>query len=360
MARFIIACMAFAVSQVTLPAQEKREDRSPGPGITRAGSEKLPTDLKKEGISLPLTLKEGATYSFLLEGHQEAAKGSEPSILPDKPRSTTGETEPGEKVGGRESQAGSAMVKELSLKVVKKEGDAWVLVGICRPRGASPSDKDIETATVSVAKDGKVTCLEADGKPRVETKPLDPQKAHMKTHMEHLFGYRLHDAKLEPGKEYTMPGSIHDLIGHHGTAGAGTLPGQPEKSSAKEESPPRPGETGSSTLPGATASVPGQGGDHRMRFEGVSSTDRRQLVWFTILPGAAGKPGEASPRGTGAGEKPGASDKPGTQEGVTTPRAGDRLAGVAAYAVDDGLLEKLAIGGMTVRRLPPARFEPGN
>jgi hypothetical protein len=253
------------------------------------------------------------------------------------------------------------MAKELSLKVVKKEGDAWVLVGICRPRGASPSDKDIETATVSVAKDGKVTCLEADGKPRVETKPTDPQKEHMKTHIEHLFGYRLHDAKLEPGKEYTMPGSIHHLIGHHATAGAGTLPGQPVKSSAKEESPPRPGETGSSTLPGATASAPGQGGDHRMRFEGVSSTDKKQVAWFTILPGkaAAGKPGEASPRGTGAGEKPGTSDKPGSQPGPALA-AGDRLAGVAAYAVDDGLLEKLAIGGMTVRRLPSVRFEPGN
>jgi hypothetical protein len=119
----------------------------------------------------------------------------------------------------------------------------------------------------------------------------------VKANLDHIFGYRLHDMNLEPGKEFTMPGTVSELEG------------QP-------------------AAPGTEA--------HRMRFEGITRLDGNRVALFAILPSARETPRAAVPSST-YGE-----------------------AGRAAYRIEDGLLERLVAGNCAIRRTSTQVSDLGN
>lgn len=98
---------------------------------------------------------------------------------------------------------------------------------------------------LSVDSDGQIVLPVKDAVAgEAEKLPVDKANAHVKAHVNHIFGYRLHDSMLEPAKEYTMPASIHELLGHDSA---------------------------------------GSAGQHQMRYEGTTSLDGRQTARFVIL-----------------------------------------------------------------------------
>ena len=374
-----VGAMSLCVSGIG--AQEKQEKPDPQnntnrPGEIRPGEKKYErsglespaklgeTDLRKESVRLPLNLKEGATYRFVLEGHSRPfeGKGIEGKELKgEAPGRAPGSTEkPGspERPGATESRSAqdrpsdspsigkdrpgegafAAQRKELSLRIVKAEVDRWTVEATCASQspgakpgaiGAERSNKGEESGapcTFTVSKDGKVE-IASKAEP---TKPDDKSssdRAHIKAHLEHIFGYRLHEM-LEPGKEYTMPGSVHALLGDsHG--GATTLPAPAEAGDAR-------------TLQG----------EHKMRFAGVAMLNGKRVACFDILPGASYSEKERPGSAVKEEGKPDASGASPTDPTARRAQLGIAAeVGKVAYAVDDGVLERLASDGVTVSRV---------
>src|SRR4030095_13029439 len=121
----------------------------------------------------------------------------------------------------REASPHAEKSAEVSFSVVKVEGDNATIEANCTAKTASPPGTPGELRTekaegpsrFQVGEDGQITVLAVKAPPG-EKKGTDEEalKAQMKTRLEHIFAYRLHDQPLQPGKEYTMPGSASDLL----------------------------------------------------------------------------------------------------------------------------------------------------
>lgn len=256
-------------------------------------------DLRRETVELPLKLQKGAWINFQVECPMTAAARTPETHKPDP--AATG------RAGGKlSSGAGESTVSQLRLEVIEMTGDEATVEINC-------SGKETKSCTVRVAKDGTVHYDAA----AAESTTADGKDAQLRLLVTHIFGQGLHGRKLEPGQEYTMPGSFHGLP-HAEARSAG-----PSRTAAE--------------------------GTHTMRFEGVTRKHGMELAVFSI-PGsattiqkAAGAVGEE--RVTGA-----------APEGVAGTRrvtdgAGTGTRGRAVYRLDDGCLQKLLFDGTSVHRL---------
>ncbi len=249
---------------------------APAGGLGRGDWDFAQTELRREAVQLPLNLKEGMTLRYRAIGHSHGTKevSKESSTGPARPVPASASTEEA----------------DVYLRVATSiAGEATVAI-TCNCKEASA-----KSCTARVSRDGTVT-FEPPEKADRPGEKHDEARAQLA--IRHIFGQGLHHQKLEPGKEYSMPGSL-----------------------SKQE----PGSAGAD-------------GFHLMRFEGVAKRDGKTLVVFTIAPGAAelraGTPGRIDPTGARLGR--------------------------AAYRLDDGLLELLSTTGCSLRRIEGALEEIGN
>lgn len=307
-------------------------------------------DLRKEPVELPLKLTEGAKFSYQIDnqGHGQGGQyGQGAGRVPDeqpqeRPRraetpppgrdeSSTGrstESTPGE---GRTTSANSTLVR---FEVKEMSGNEATVEVTC-------SGKESKTATLRVSQDGTV---HYEGKEGATGQDNAAKEAHFRAFMAHIFGQGLHGRRLEPGREYTMLGSLQHL---RWTQGHG------EKSSATEPGSATTPRTGESAGGAATA------GSHSMRYEGLTRKQGMELAIFSLPASSSG----FQPAGSRQSESGTTGGTTGQQDSTAGTRQATETAGVfgrAAYRVDDGFLEKMVFDGMTVRRLDLRETSPGN
>jgi hypothetical protein len=198
--------------------------------------------------------------------------------------------------------------------------------------------------TFLVARDGTVRpSLAMD--PGQETRPATTvaqeasERAKTLMFVQHVFGQGLHKDKLEPGREYTMPGSFHSFDDASLSPATARDVGAPER----PRGVPEGGRTAASS---GTAA-----GTHAIRHEGTATCHGQLVAVFGIAHGKgigtersepAARPGEGRPA-------------------VTLPgKACAGCSGKAAYRISDGLLEAMAFEGSSVLRTDARRPSLGN
>ncbi len=258
------------------------------------------TDIKRESTQLLLNLRQGTAVSY--------------NVSCDKER-------------------------EVHLQVMSATGDESTVQVTCEGK-----DEARETCTVQVSKDGTVRFedrVRTDKEPAAGLAPGAKEKIQIL--VQHIFGQGLHREKLEPGKEYTMPGAFH------GFELAGSAPARSTDEGALRRE--------TSISPGATAPSSATAETHVMRFEGTAKREGNAVAVFSV-PGSSSEGNELRIRPTEPrpGEnRPGAATRTGEREGQHVAAA----TGKAVYRTDDGLLDAMVLDGLTVRRLD-AKSDLGN
>jgi sporulation protein YlmC with PRC-barrel domain len=283
-------------------------------------------NLRKEPVELPLKLTKGTKLSYQFEssyhGRGEQGAGRVPDEQPQERPRKADAPPPGRDEGRSTEAAGASATGPglVRLEITEMSGGEAKVEVTC-------SGKETKTATLTVTQDGAVQYEGAT------TQEDTGKEAHFRAFMAHIFGQGLHGRRLEPGREYTMPGSLHNLRWTEGH-----------------------GESRTEGSAGATATA----GSHAMRFEGLTRKQGMELAIFS-LPASGSGFAPAGSRQTESGTTGGTAGQQGSTAAGTRPAT--ETAGVfgrAAYRVDDGLLEKLVFDGMTVRRLDMREASPGN
>jgi sporulation protein YlmC with PRC-barrel domain len=263
-------------------------------------------DLKREAVELPLKLGKGTTISYRIESSSHGL-GRTPEH--GKPETTSTAREE------RGPARGEASILRFEVTEVSG-GEATVRV--------TCAGKEPKSCTIRISENGTVHHEATPG----ESKGVAENDGRLRLLLTHVVGQGLHGKKLEPGREYTMPGSMRDLTS------AGTAP-------PAAGGKPDPGHAGAEST-------------HRMRFDGVMQKRGVELAVFSV-------PGSASALQRAAG----ASSEAGVAGASAEPAAGTRrsvdsgpVLGRATYRLDDGCLQKLVFAGMTVHRLDPAEVLP--
>jgi sporulation protein YlmC with PRC-barrel domain len=263
-------------------------------------------NLKRESTELPLKLRKGTRISYQID-------------CPDSARATDPrrpETVPAERTEGRAPAVAGSTNTLLRLEVTELSGGEATVLATC-------SGKESKSCTIRVSENGTVQSDTAS----TESKGDAQKDAHFRFLVAHIFGQGLHGKKLEPGREYAMPGSLHAL-----------------------------GHTEESTAPAAGRPT-GAEESHAMRFEGVTEKQGTELAVFS-LPGTS----SAIRPTAGASKEEGVSGA--TAESVAGTRRPIETAGVmgrAAYRLDDGCLQKFLFQGTSVVRLnTSSEASPGN
>lgn len=265
-----------------------------------ASSQLALSEVKRESVQLPLTLRQGLTLAYDVSC-KEAGQN-----------------------------------KNIRLQVLSMAGDEATVEATCSGKDAEKSTP----CTFTVAKDGTVRAKD-DARPQTQPAPGTKEGSAKEKEMallfvQHVFGQGLHRDKLEPGREYMMPGSFHSF--HEGSAHPGT---------AREVGTPRPQGTPETARPVPSAATTGT---HAMRFDGTSNCNGQSVAVFSISHGKTTGAPERSP-----------TARPEDRPGVA--RAGEACAGCsgkAAYRTSDGLLEAMAFEGASVRRADSGKPGLGN
>lgn len=316
-------------------------------------------ELRREGVRLPLALREGSSYRFRIEGAPEWLKArriepgaaAAPGILPGEPRDPSPTGLPAQKTPGEDG------AREVTLRVTSASGDEAQVELTCNATGQSLKAR--------VARDGSVY-LDSSRPTAAADAERPNEEARSLLFLRHVFGQGLHKDTLVAGKEYSMPGSLLVLGTQRGqlsdpVAGPegrsrGTLPAEDHPAPGKSTAVPTDDPT--SRSPGNVATDVSPAGNHVMRFEGRADCQGKPLAIFTVASTSADLPADP----TAAAATPSAAKLP---QDADEGRSGiDRAAnrggvvlhghgktGKAAYNTEDGILELARFGGMTVRRI---------
>lgn len=254
------------------------------------------SEIRREAVQLPLNLRQGTVITY--------------SVLCDKD-------------------------KEVRFQVLNASGDESLVQVSCDEQGAGK-----EPMTARVAKDGTVRFEEktktesaaarepAGGASRDLTPGSNEAENREKAQIlvQHIFGQGLHRERLEPGKDYTMPGSLHGFS-------SGYRPGTSTSEGAAQRE--------TSTAPSAPATTAAAGsaahGSHAMRYEGIAKRDGNAVAVFSF--GAPATEPRIRPT------EPRSESRPGSESGLAA------ASGKAVYRTDDGWLDALVLEGLSVRRV---------